>query len=76
MSPNPKLRLLRLVADHYLGQGYGYQHVRAIIWVRNDDLMCDPADVDHVCRAAITEALRSGRWETARALQAARERTQ
>ncbi len=76
MSRNPKLRLLRLVVDYYLNQGYAYEHVRSIAWFRNDDLMCDPADVDHVCRAAITEALRSGCWETARALRAERERTQ
>ena len=55
MSASPRLRLLALVARHFLRRGLCYQQVRSIIWFRNDVLGCDAQSVSEVCRQALIE---------------------
>ena len=67
MRTDAKLRLLKLVAQHFLRRGYRYEQVRSIIWFRNDDLRCNADSVNEVCRQALIEdnAERDKRWGAA-----------
>jgi len=68
MTTNGKLRLLKLVARHFLRCDYCYEQVCSIVWCRNDDLRCDEQSVRDVCRQALIEdnAERDKQWEAAR----------
>jgi len=55
MSGTARLRLLALVARHYLRRGFCYEQVRSIIWCRNDVLGCDAQSVGEVCRQSPIE---------------------
>lgn len=68
MSGTARLRLLALVARHYLRRGLCYEQVRSIVWFRNDVLGCDAQSVSEVCRQALIEdnAERDRQWEARR----------
>jgi hypothetical protein len=66
MTTDARLRLLKLVARHFLRRNYCYEQVYSIIWFRNDDLGCNAQLVREVCRQALIEdnGERDKRWET------------
>jgi len=55
MTMDAKLRLLKLVARHFLRCDYCYEQVCSIVWFRNDDLCCNAQSVREVCRQALIE---------------------